>query len=320
MVDVACFGEVLWDWYELPKRTHGSTTFVRMIGGALANVAVGLARLGVRSSVVGGVGRDRFGDELVDTLTRERVDMSHAVRLPNRTGLAFISRDKKGQPTFLFYRHESADVSVEDVHIEPSMANAKWVAFGSSTLQARGLRKATHRFLAAAATNNAHVFFDLNIRAHLWKDASDMKRRVEAALPGAHVIKASWDDLRAWGDPEKALKRVRKAAPGGVVLITRGDGVATATGAFGQIDLPARRARCVDATGAGDAFIAGVLATLVRNRAMTKSSLWSDAGFWRHALDIGHRMGQKAVTMPGAVTGLLRLENIQSKLQKNAHG
>jgi fructokinase len=143
MLDVICFGEILWDIFE--ARPRGSDpiarTFRRELGGAPANVATGLARLGVRAAVVGGVGRDRFGDALVAHLRQDHVDVRFVLKLPNRTGLAFVTPGARGEPAFLFYRHESADISLRAEHIAPAMGRARWVLVGTSTLMTRELER-----------------------------------------------------------------------------------------------------------------------------------------------------------------------------------
>ena len=83
-MDVITFGEVLWDIFEV-----GEDTYRRELGGAPANLAVGLARLGVSVAIVGAVGADGFGDALATRLAREGVDIGQLAQLPNRTGLAF---------------------------------------------------------------------------------------------------------------------------------------------------------------------------------------------------------------------------------------
>jgi fructokinase len=100
MLDVVCFGEILWDVFEARSRGREpiARVFRRELGGAPANVAVGLARLGVRSAVVGGVGRDRLGLALAARLRHEGVDPRFVLRYDARTGLAFVVRDARGEP------------------------------------------------------------------------------------------------------------------------------------------------------------------------------------------------------------------------------
>src|SRR5437016_2342514 len=106
-LDVVCFGEILWDIYErsgakkaaLAASRSGAPRaksepiareFRRELGGAPANVATVLARLGVRSAMVGGIGLDRFGEALTRHLEEDGVDTRYLVRLPERTGLTFV--------------------------------------------------------------------------------------------------------------------------------------------------------------------------------------------------------------------------------------
>jgi fructokinase len=313
---VACFGEALWDIFELPGGNVSCTRYQRVLGGAPANVAVGLARLGVRASLVAGVGRDAFGEALRDHLRDDGVDVHRLVWLKRRTGVTFVSRDEKGQPSFLFYRHETADVSLTAGDIAPVAAKARWVHLGSSTMMSAALRAATRQFVTNAVSNRAAVFFDLNLRPHLWASQKDMRRAVTELASRAAVIKASADDLAALGREGEALTLLRRCAPEATILVTRGEGAAVATGVFGEVSLGARRTRCVDATGAGDAFIAGTLAVLVKHRAVPGARAWGSPPLWHRALDVGHRMGQKAVSRIGAVTGLVRLEAIRNRVNE----
>jgi fructokinase len=317
-LDVVCFGEILWDLFEARARGREpiARAFRRELGGAPANVAVGLARLGVRSAIVGGVGRDRFGDAIVLDLRREEVDTRFVVRVPERTGLTFVTRDARGEPEFIFYRHQSADVSLRAEHVSDRMGRARWALVGTSTSMTRSLAAATDRFLDAAAKAGAAVLVDLNVRAHLWPDARTMRARMASLAARAHVVKASDADLRAVGSKGGGLRWLEQNAPQASWLVTRGAGVASAIGAHGEVSAPSARAKCVDATGAGDAFIAGSVAALVAGRAAPGSAAWRDPALWSTALRVGHIMGKKAVSRPGAVAGLLHLGRARAILDR----
>jgi len=318
MWDVVCFGEILWDMFETRPRGGVSRDYRRELGGAPANVATGLARLGVKAAVVGGVGRDRFGEALVSHLAGDGVDVRFVVKLPNRTGLTFVSRDAAGEPEFLFYRHDSADLSVRAKHVVPAMGRARWVLVGSSTLMTRELARATARFLDVAEHAGAAIFVDLNVRAHLWSSRPAMERAIAGLVRRADVVKASDADLRAVSGGGAGLRWLERHAPQATWLLTRGGGVASAIGEHGSLDVPALRARCVDATGAGDAFIAGALATLVAAGAVPGSASWSAPEVWRTALRAGHMMGKKAVSRPGAVAGLVDLGRARAVVESAA--
>jgi fructokinase len=316
MLDVVCFGEILWDVFETSARGAEpvARTFRRELGGAPANVATGLARLGARAAVVGGVGRDRFGEALVRHLARDGVDVRFVVKLPNRTGLTFVVRDARGEPEFVFYRHESADLAIRARHVIAAMGRARWVLVGSSTSMTAELAGATDGFLAAGEAAGARVFVDLNVRAHLWPDRRAMERAVAGLVSRAALVKASAADLAALGGSGRspALRWLERHAPRASWLVTRGEGTASAIGAHGCVEMRALRAPCIDATGAGDAFIAGALATLVSAGATPGAPAWADPGVWRAALRAGHIMGKKAVSRPGAVAGLVRLGRVRA--------
>lgn len=314
MLDVVCFGEILWDLFESTPRGREpiARTFRRELGGAPANVATGLARLGARVAVVGGVGRDRFGDALLGHLQGDGVDTRFVRRLPNRTGLTFVVRDARGEPDFLFYRHDSANLAIRAEHVRPAMGRARWALVGTSTLMTPDLAAATVRFLEVAARGDAHLFVNLNVRAHLWRDRKTMQDAIAALAAGASLVKASEADLREVAGARGGLRWLSRHAPQATWLVTRGAGAATAIGEHGDVKMPALRTRCVDATGGGDAFIAGSLATLLSAGAVPGTSAWRDAAVWTAALRAGHMMGKKAVSLPGAVAGVNKLEGVRS--------
>ncbi len=315
---VVSFGEILWDVYETSPGK-----FERELGGAPANLAVTLARLGVRAAVVGGVGQDRFGVDLKAFLAANGVDTRFVISLPNRTGLAFVGRDALGEPTFLFYRHHTADMALTAVDVVPAMGNCTWALVGTSTLvdselAGTGLASATRRFLKVARAQDAHLVVDLNVRAHLWKSSKGMREAIAGVLEHAMLVKASSADLAALGvgDEAKALGWVIARAKGATVVLTRGPGPASAVGAHGTVSVMPPAAKLVDATGAGDAFVAGVLAALLAARALPTSPKWKSAEMWTDALKIGSMLGSKAITRRGAVAGITGLAPAHSMLRR----
>jgi fructokinase len=316
MLDVVCFGEILWDIFERERARRGepmAREFRLELGGAPANVATGLARLGVRAALVGGVGQDRLGDALLGHLRADGVDTRFVLRLPNRTGITFVIRDRRGEPDFLFYRHESADLALRAKHVTLAMGRARWVLLGTSTSMTPELAKATDRFLDVAERAGAPVFLDLNVRPHLWPSRAAMRRAIEKLASRAALIKASDADLEAIGT-RSARRWLDKHAPQASALITRGADLASALGTHGDIHVRALRARCVDATGAGDAFIAGALATLIAARATPATRSWADPDLWRLVVRAGHQMGKKAVSRVGAVAGVHDLGDVRATI------
>ncbi len=304
-IDVITFGEILWDIFEV-ERGH----FIRELGGAPANVSVNLGALGIQTAVIGGVGADRFGDDLASFLEQNHVDTRFVIRFPNRTGLAFITHSKHGEPSFLFYRFQTADMAVRATDITSAMGNAKWALIGTSTMVSPELAKATRAFLQSARNSKANLVVDLNVRAHLWKDRAGMREAVASVLQDAMLVKASTADLAALsvGSETKALAWVRDRAKKASVVITRGSGIADAIGAHGNISVKTEPKKCIDATGAGDAFIAGVLATLIRNGSSRDSAAWKNSAVWERALKVGHMLGAAAISKRGSVSAITTMK------------
>jgi fructokinase len=286
---VVAFGEALWDVYET-----GPDTFRREPGGAPANLAVALARLGIRASIVCGVSKDAFGDALVARLKDAGVDTRFVVRLPNRTGLAFVRCDRRGQPSFLFYRHETADMMVRPAHVR--VPEATFAVVGTSTLLREPLASATWRFVDLAVKKGAAIALDLNVRAHLWSNTKTMRSEIAKLAARAALVKASRADLRALG----GASFLETHAPDATWILTAGGGVAHARGAHGEVAMKARRTKCVDATGAGDAFFAGALSVLAQRGAVPGASAWRDPAVFSEALRVGHMLGAKVVSKVGA--------------------
>ncbi len=317
--DVVCFGEVLWDIFE-SKALRGEPMGRELhpaLGGAPANVATDLARLGVRAAVVGGIGQDRFGEALAHHLAKDGVDTRFLIRLPNRTGLTFVSRDARGEPSFLFYRHASADMAVRSEHVTPEMGDAAWVLVGTSTMMIPALAAATERFLAVAQEAGARLVVDLNVRPHLWADKGEMREAVARLVRGAAIVKGSFEDLVALTGRRDILW-LADHAPRAAWIITQGAKGASAIGDHGFVARPALKAKCVDATGAGDAFIAGALATLIAAGAEPGNDAWRDERVWTSALEVGHMLGSRAVSAVGSVTGIVGLGPVRARMKAAA--
>jgi fructokinase len=295
-VDVLCLGEVLVDFFADPVGAElwAGPTFRPHLGGAPANMAVGLARQGMRVGLMTMVGKDAFGQFLRERLITEGVDVSrireHAAA---RTGVTFVSVDAAGERSFLFYRHPSADLCMEADDVDAAdVARAKVLHVGSSTLSREPARAATWRALDAAAERGVRVSCDVNLRPHLWPDRSEMLPQVSALLRRSWLAKLSAEEidlLLGTTDPREAARRVRELGPTIAVVTVGSDGCW-----FASADLvrhsPAVPVTAVDTTGAGDAFMSTLVAALLREVALDEAC--------RRA----NQSGARACTAVGATT------------------
>jgi fructokinase len=289
--EIACFGEVLWDLYETKPGV-----FARRLGGASANTAVVLARLGVRALLVGGVGQDPLGDDLLRALTEARVDVSGVSRHPRRTGIVFVMRGR-----FVPYRSGTADAAVSAKDVPRACGAAAWGVLGSSSLVGPELAGGAARFMDLVTRGGGRLAVDLNVRPHLWPSADAMRARAARIAHRAALVKASHTDLEKLAGSEKAgLAWLAREAPRAVVLVTRAARPASAFGPHGRVDVRAHKVRCVDPSGGGDAFLAGALAVLA-----DAGPAWTEPEVLTRALRIGHRLGASAVRRVGATDGTL---------------
>ena len=298
MISAVCFGEALVDL--LPDRRgriRDCERFEVHSGGAPANVAVGLARLGVRTAFVGVVGEDEFGHLLARKLTAEGIDARLRFTPAARTGLWFIALDDRGDRTFFAPTGaDSADKLLDDGDFA-RVPDARIFHCGSSAHVRPGAGDVLRRAVRAAKERGMTVSFDPNVRAHLWRDLADLTALCRDVLPFCDIVKLSEEELApclGLTDPAQALHALHAL---GVKLacVTLGERGAMARRGNERAQVPAPAVTVVDTTGAGDGFVAGLLA---------RDPLLAPL---EPALAFACSVGSAVCTRLGAVAGLPRL-------------
>ena len=303
MLDVIACGELLIDFVstESGVTLAQAPAFGKAAGGAPANVAVGVARLGYRAGFMGQVGDDDFGHFLADTLTASGVDVG-GLRFTGaaRTALAFVSLRGDGERSFMFYRHPSADMLWGPGDVDAAYATTRIFHYGSISLINEPSRSATLTALAHARAAGALISYDPNLRLALWPSPAAAREGMLTGWQYADLAKMSEEELafltgetdlaagaRAlWHDRLKLLVVTRGAA--GCAYFTR-----ESHGA-----LPGFPIEAVDTTGAGDGFVAGVLAGLLDH------DLRWDQPILEQALRLGNAVGALTATQRGAIPAL----------------
>ena len=303
MGKIIALGEVVADIYRDEGKSAVELPLTARPGGAPANVAVAAARLGSEAAFIGSVGEDLFGDFILRALEAEGVDTSAVRRCepPTRTSLAFVEITSGGDRSFTFYRSDPAAdelLSVEDVSRE-TLSGVSFVNFGSIPLIKDPARSAVYRTAELAEELDVPLAFDVNFREHLWESAEVAREAVDPLLDRSQIIKLSDNELSpllGTEDVEQATKLLldRGAA---LVLVSLGpEGAFYASGEFSG-DVPAFEVECVDATGAGDAFLAASLVHLSENSYLDEESV-------REAVRRGTAAGAIACTGYGAMSSL----------------
>lgn len=263
ILDAVSFGEALVDL--LPDRRgriRDCERFEVHSGGAPANVAVGLARLGMRTAFVGVVGDDEFGRLLDRKLTAEGIEARLRFSTAARTGLWFIALDQHGDRSFFAPTgSDSADKLIDDADVE-RVPQARIFHCGSSAHVLPPARDVLLRAVKRAKERGMIVSFDPNVRAHLWRDLRDLTALCRDVFPFCDVVKLSEDELQPTlgvATPEAALDALHAL---GVKLacVTLGARGAVARRGDERVQAPALRVEVADTTGAGDGFVAGLLA------------------------------------------------------------
>ena len=270
MPEVLCLGEALVDLIsdEPGKGIKGSSCFHVAPGGAVCNVAVGLARLGVDVGLVTKVGTDPFGQLMLDFLKREKVDTS-AIKTTSEhlTALVFVALDEQRKPSFFFYGTPGADRNLQPADLSEQMfAGLKVFHFGTISLSLEPARSSTLKALDLAKKAGARISLDPNFRFHLWKDHELLKKITWSVIPQVDLIKLNEEEL-SFLTGEKTLEKGAGALlQNGVkiVAVTLGPkGAYFATRDYTGT-VPGFKFDPVDTTGAGDAFSAGMIAWLLR--------------------------------------------------------
>lgn len=271
-------------------------------GGAPANVAVALSRLGVPTRLHAVVGDDPFGERLRQKLAEEGVETSSVRVAPGvPTTIALAWADERGNGHFRLHRHADVLLSPEDVGRD-ALADASVVIAGSVAMAAEPSKSAVLIALASANDLGIPVVVDLNIRPGL-VSADEMRMNAAALITSATVVKLSVDDARElWGATSIAetLQALERFDPPIAVITDGGRGAALRAGGetFEEVVFPVE---AVEPTGAGDAFTAAFIARMLDNG-------WHGAGV--DDLRFAMAAGALATTRPGAMDGLPNREQV----------
>lgn len=302
MKPILCFGELLIDFLNVNATEEGGfrlPEFRQYPGGAPANVAAAIGRLGGPARFLGQVGNDRFGRFLKEAMVSMQVDMRFLQVHPTaHTPLAFVSLDNSGERSFDFLRERTADVLMTKADFPNDVFNDVGVFhFCSNTLTDDRIAMTTWYAIQFARQAGATISFDVNLRHNLWPASRVKPDVIQQFIGMANWIKVSREELdwiEAQGYPMADWLISVEA-----VWVTDGAGDIQVARKCGGLTVTPPQVRAVDTTAGGDAFTGGLLLAL----SQPGMDILSD-GKVRRATEFATACGAIAVSRPGALPAL----------------
>ncbi|XP_058730043.1 fructokinase-2-like [Vicia villosa] len=315
---IVSFGEMLIDF--VPTASGVSLAeapgFLKAPGGAPANVAIAVSRLGGKSAFVGKLGDDEFGHMLAGILKENNV-RADGINFDKgaRTALAFVTLRSDGEREFMFYRNPSADMLLtpEDLNLE-LIRSAKVFHYGSISLIVEPCRSAHLKAMEVAKEAGCLLSYDPNLRLPLWPSPEEARKQILSIWDKADLIKVSDVELEFLTGSDKiddasALSLWHPNLK--LLLVTLGEnGSRYYTKNFnGSVD--AFHVNTVDTTGAGDSFVGALLGKIVDDQ-----SILEDEARLREVLKFANACGAITTTKKGAIPALPTEADVLSLIKK----
>lgn len=261
---VSCIGEMLIDFVctDTNSGLVNGQNYIRKPGGAPANVAACIGKLGGSVSLVGAVGNDPFGEFLLQEVRQYQVNIDHVSALPESTTLAFVSLTDSGEREFAFNRGADEHLVLSDAAME-ELTDDAILHLGSATALLGGALSESYLKIARVARLKGNtICFDPNFRIDLWKGQESLFRgKCNYYFELADVVKVSDEELLLLSQARDFQSGCNWLHDKGVkiVLVTLGSKGCLVSQNGQQFIVPAYEIKVVDTTGAGDAFIGAIL-------------------------------------------------------------
>lgn len=300
-LDVITIGRSSVDLYgqQIGAPLEDITSFAKSVGGCPSNIAIGSARLGLKSALITRVGDEQMGRFIRAQLEREGVSTRGVVTDKTRlTALAILAvRDQEHFP-LLFYRENCADMALCEEDIDPAfIASSHSVLVTGTHLSRPNVEAASRKAVALARQGGGRVILDIDYRPNLWglagHDAGEQRyvrsnevsRHLQAILPDCDLIVGTEEEIAIAGGAEDVLQSLRaiRARSKATIVLKRGPmGCAVFAGAIPEsieagIGGPAFPVEVYNVLGAGDAFMSGFLRGWLRGEDLPTCATWANA-------------------------------------------
>ncbi|MCW5721990.1 MAG: 5-dehydro-2-deoxygluconokinase [Devosia sp.] len=300
-LDVITIGRASVDLYgqQIGTRLEDIGSFAKSVGGCPTNIAVGTARLGLKSALITRVGNEQMGRFIREQLQREGVETSGVVTDAERlTALVLLSVEAEGVSPMIFYRTDCADMALSENDIsEDHIASARAIVVTGTHFSQPHSEAAQKKAIRLAKAHGGRIVFDIDYRPNLWGlggheagferyVASDrVSQAYQSILPDCDLVVGTEEEvLIASGkaDLPDALRTIRSLTPATIVLKRGAMGCIVYAGAIPD-DLEdgivgaGFPIEVYNVLGAGDAFMSGFLRGWLRGESLETSATWANA-------------------------------------------
>jgi len=301
-LDVITMGRASVDLYgqQIGSRLEDIGSFAKSVGGCPSNIAIGTARLGLKSGVITRVGNEQMGRYIKEQMQREGVATRGIVTDPQRlTALVLLAVEDEGVSPMIFYRTDCADMALapEDVD-EDFVKSARAVVVTGTHFSRDNTEAAQRKAITIAKANGGKVVFDIDYRPNLWGLAghaegferyvkSDhVSAKLRSVLPSCDLIVGTEEEIMiASGadNPLAALKAIRALSAATIVLKRGAMGCIVYDGPISDdiedgIVGKGFPIEIYNVLGAGDAFMSGFLRGWLGGESLETSATWANAG------------------------------------------
>ena len=307
MKKLIAIGEALIDFIpnEKSKPIKNVSAFYPNAGGAPANVCGAFTKLGGKSEMITQLGKDPFGDKIIDEFEKYGIGHSYVLRTDKaNTSLAFVALNEKGNREFSFYRNPGADMLLSPENIKEEWFDDGYcLHFCSVSLGDFPMKEAHKKAIETALKKNMIISFDPNIRLPLWKDKNKLKEAVREFMPLAHIVKISDEEIE-FITGKKDISEAKDILFRGntkLVLYTKGSEGAEIHRLNDKGYSACEDVNVIDTTGAGDAFIGSFLFKLYENNITADKLDSTPIDTLVNALDFSNKFCTVSVTRRGAI-------------------
>lgn len=302
---IICLGEILVDCLadQLGREQSDVSSWTAYPGGAPANVACALAKLGTAAAFIGCVGQDHSGDELISLLQETDVNIIGVQRCsetPTRT--VYVTRSLNGERHFAGFgdidSSKFADTQLSAEQLPNSLLmNADFLVIGTLGLAYPKSRAAMAKAIHLIQQAKAKLFIDVNWRPVFWRNSAAAKLQILEILEQADLIKCTDEEAQWLFETQNPIDIAHIFPKVKGVLVTAGEkGCKYSLGQYqGQVD--AFLIDVTDTTGAGDSFVAGFLHYFC----LKEKTIFTDPDIARNAIVYASAVGALTTTKSGAI-------------------